>query len=168
MTTVGGNESGLESRAVGRIPSGLFVLSRTTGEHGVGMLVSWVQQAGFEPLTVTVAIRGDRPIAGELVMGQRFVLNQIGEGQTHLIKRFARSSERPGQDFEGLGLVDTEKVRSWAGPVLVDAIACLHVKVIARMEGGDHVILLGEILDGLVHDTDAAPRVHLRKHGSHY
>jgi hypothetical protein len=51
------------SAALGRVPSGIFIL--TTGYEGraTGMLASWVQQAGFEPPMVTVAVRRDRFVA---------------------------------------------------------------------------------------------------------
>ncbi|GIW87400.1 MAG: hypothetical protein KatS3mg108_1724 [Isosphaeraceae bacterium] len=156
------------ARAVGRIPSGLFVLGLTTGSARQGVLVSWVQQAGFEPLMVSVAVRADRPIQAALKRGTRFVLNQLAEGQSDLVRRFARSSPGRLDDFEGLELAREPRVEGWSGPVLADALAALHLEVVAVVQEGDHALVLGRVLDGVVHNGQAEPLVHLRKSGAHY
>ena len=42
---------------LGRVPSGIFILTVGTGDRATGMLASWVMQAGFEPPMVTVAVK---------------------------------------------------------------------------------------------------------------
>ena len=39
----------LALRELGRLPSGLYVLTAGRGAAATGMLASWVQQVGFEP-----------------------------------------------------------------------------------------------------------------------
>ena len=48
--------------ALGRIPSGLFVLTARNGERETGMLASWVQQCSFTPPCVSVALRKGREL----------------------------------------------------------------------------------------------------------
>jgi flavin reductase (DIM6/NTAB) family NADH-FMN oxidoreductase RutF len=156
------------ARAVGRIPSGLFVLCRSNGGLRRGMLVSWVQQAGFAPLSVTVAIRADREMSDALSPGERFVLNQLAAGRSDLIRRFSRPGDETGDDFQGLVLSEVAEHENWAGPVLGDAVAALHLEVIGLLAGGDHVVVLGRVLDGHVPDAQADPHVHVRRSGTHY
>src|ERR1700723_3031812 len=81
---------------LGRIPSGLFVLTTRHGEQDSGMLASWVMQAGFEPPMVSVAVRSDRHIAEWLTAGSPFVLHVLPTGQKTLLKHFGRGFE-PGE-----------------------------------------------------------------------
>ena len=52
--------------ALGRIPSGLFVLTATSGGAETGMLASWVQQCSFDPPQVTVAVNKERDVLDAL------------------------------------------------------------------------------------------------------
>ncbi len=46
--------------ALGKIPSGVFIATSTQDGEEIGMLASFVEQAGFNPPTITVAIGLDR------------------------------------------------------------------------------------------------------------
>lgn len=168
MTHAAASAMPAASRAVGRIPSGLFVLGIGTEKSRTGTLVSWVQQAGFEPLMVTVALRPDRPICNDLQIGSRFVLSQLPAGRTDLIRRFAKSTPSGSDDFEGVSVSSDSEHSHWAGPVLTEALACLHAEVSGIIPGGDHLIVLARVLEGFVRDTHGEPHVHIRKSGSHY
>ena len=50
-------------RAVGKIPSGIFILTTGHGPDASAMLVSFVQQLSREPICIGVAIHRDREIA---------------------------------------------------------------------------------------------------------
>ena len=54
--------------AVGRIPSGLFVVTVRNGDRETGLLASWVQQCSFEPFQVSVAVKAgaDEPSKAEI------------------------------------------------------------------------------------------------------
>src|SRR3954463_16491360 len=76
--------------AVGRIPSGLFVVTARNGSAETGMLASWVQQCSFEPLQVSVAIRPGRPLVAWLTPGAAFTVNVLERGQTDLLVHFGK------------------------------------------------------------------------------
>src|SRR5262245_44607352 len=75
---------------LGRVPSGIFILTAKHGEQETGMLASWVMQAGFEPPAVTVAVRQGRYLADWLKAGTPFVLNLVAEKQHDLLKHFGK------------------------------------------------------------------------------
>ena len=152
------------SAALGRIPSGLFILTARQGDRDTGLLASWVQQAGFEPPMLTVAIRQDRVQAAWLAEFRRFVVNQIPTGHKPLIRHFARRFEPGEAAFEGLDLVPL----SAGGPVLAEALAYLDLEVVQHMDSGDHRIFLGRVIDGAVFHPDADPMIHVRRDGCHY
>ena len=90
------------ARALSRVPSGLFVLTAGAGEQATGMLASWVQQVGFEPPTVMVALKKGRAIE-ELVRREGvFCLAVLDEQSKPLMGHFARGFAPGEPAFEGL------------------------------------------------------------------
>ena len=90
--------------ALGRIPSGIFVLTARHEANETGMLASWVQQCSFDPPQVVLAVNKERYVLDWLTSDAPFTLNILAEEQSHLLKHFARGFE-PGQPaFEGLSV----------------------------------------------------------------
>jgi flavorubredoxin len=80
-------------KALGRISSGLYIITAQKGEVNGAMLASWVSQASFQPLGFTVAVAKDRAIESLMQVGDQFVLNVLEEGNyadlmKHFLKRF--------------------------------------------------------------------------------
>jgi flavin reductase (DIM6/NTAB) family NADH-FMN oxidoreductase RutF len=150
--------------ALGRVPSGLFVLTVRNDGHATGMLASWVQQAGFEPPMVSVAFHKDRYVADWVRSAGRFVLNQIPSGNKPLLRHFAKGFAPDEPAFEGLRIAE-EHV---AGPVLAEALSYLVVEPAGEVPGGDHVVMLGRVVEGGVLDPEGHPLVHIRQNGLHY
>jgi flavin reductase (DIM6/NTAB) family NADH-FMN oxidoreductase RutF len=148
--------------ALGRIPSGLFVLTAAHGGQETGMLASWVQQCSFDPPMVSVAVRKGRPLLEWLTDGAAFAVNVIGEGQKNFVAHFGKGFDPGEPAFTGLD-VD----RSGGAPVLTAALAHLHLRAAGRLDAGDHVIVLGRVVGGAA-SHDGRPTVHVRKSGLHY
>jgi flavin reductase (DIM6/NTAB) family NADH-FMN oxidoreductase RutF len=74
---------------LGRVASGVFILTSRRGEQETGMLSSWVMQAGFDPPMLTVAVRHGRYIGDWLATGEPFVLNLVPGESKQLLKHFA-------------------------------------------------------------------------------
>ena len=148
--------------ALGRIPSGLFILTIKHGDAETGMLASWVQQCSFEPPQVSVAVRRDRDVNGWLTTDAAFVLNVLDDSQTDMIVHFGRGFALDTPAFTGL-----EVDRQHSGPVLREALAFLECRVAARHTAGDHDLLIARVVGGRVLN-DGHPMVHIRKNGSHY
>ncbi|NER26086.1 MAG: flavin reductase family protein, partial [Symploca sp. SIO1C2] len=129
------------------------------------MLASWVTQASFQPLGLTIAVAKDRAIESLMQVGDRFVLNILEEGNyqglmKHFLKRF-----KPGADrFAG---VKTQLATN-GSPILTDALAYLECQVASRMECSDHWIVYATVDTGRVSKSDALTAVHHRKVGNYY
>ena len=67
--------------ALGRIPSGLFVVAWRDGDADRCMLASWVMQAGFAPPQVSVAIAASRELLGALDRGTTFAVSVLADAQ---------------------------------------------------------------------------------------
>ncbi|WP_406700984.1 flavin reductase family protein [Singulisphaera sp. Ch08] len=152
------------SQALGRIASGLYILTVRHGTQSTGMLASWVQQAGFEPPMLTVAVKRDRFVADWIEASGRFTLNQLAKGSKGLIRHFGRGFDPDANAFEGLALRDDAQ----GGPVLASAMAYLDVELAGQVSGEDHRVFLGRIIAGGLLDLEAEPLVHVRANGLHY
>jgi flavin reductase (DIM6/NTAB) family NADH-FMN oxidoreductase RutF len=149
--------------ALGRIPSGLFVLTIRHGEAETGMLASWVQQCSFEPPQLSIALKRDRDVWSWLTDGAAFTLNILDDSQTDMIGHFGRGFALTDPAF-----TDLEVVRpNGAAPVLSEALAYLECRVAGRLSAGDHDLLVGRVVGGLML-SDGQPMIHVRKNGSHY
>jgi flavin reductase (DIM6/NTAB) family NADH-FMN oxidoreductase RutF len=151
-------------QALGRIPSGLYILTVEHGDRSTGMLASWVQQAGFEPPILTVGIRRDRYVADWVAESGRFTLSQLAVGSKALIRHFGRGFEPDAPAFEGVALRHDAR----GGPVLAGAMAFLDAEVAGELAAGDHRIFVARVRDGAVLKPDAEPLLHVRANGFHY
>jgi flavin reductase (DIM6/NTAB) family NADH-FMN oxidoreductase RutF len=152
------------AQALGRIPSGLYILTVVHGEQSTGILASWVQQAGFEPPMVSVGIRRDRPVADWIANGGKFALNQLAIGSKALIRHFGRGFPPYANAFEGIALRHDAR----GGPILAGAMAYLDAEVVGEVATGDHRIFVARIVGGALLQIDAEPLVHVRANGFHY
>jgi len=149
--------------ALGRIPSGLFVLTVRHGASETGMLASWVQQCSFDPPRVTIAIRKGRAVLQWLSTGAALVINVLPEGAKNLIGHFGKGFELGESAFTGVKLARQHE----AAPVLAAAHAYLGCHVVNRIDAGDHVVLVADVRTGAVL-ADGKPTVHVRKNGLSY
>jgi flavin reductase (DIM6/NTAB) family NADH-FMN oxidoreductase RutF len=149
---------------LGRVPSGIFILTVGVGDRATGMLSSWVMQAGFEPPTVSVGVKLGRYVCDWLTDGQPFVLNMVGESQSNLLKHFGKGFEPGANAFEGLAITRCAR----GVPILSDCIGYLECEPTAHVDSGDHRVFLAKVARGKLHDADAKPMIHIRKSGANY
>ncbi|MBE9059556.1 diflavin flavoprotein [cf. Phormidesmis sp. LEGE 11477] len=152
-------------KALGRISSGLYIITATKGDVQSAMLASWITQASFEPLGFTVAVAKDRAIESLMQVGDTFVLNVLEEGNhlplmKHFLKRFPPGADR----FAGI----RTRPANNNSPILADALAYLECEVSSRMELSDHWLVYCVVDDGKVSKEEAITAVHHRRIGNYY
>ena len=150
--------------AIGRIPSGLFVLTARHEDRRTGMLCSWVQQACFEPPMIVVAVGKGRPIMPLISESRKFGLCQLPKGEKVILRKFAGGID-PSQDpFLGFELVHQTVT---GVPILAHALAYLECELTCHMDvEGDHDLFVGLVRAGNFHEGE--PHVHLRENGFKY
>src|SRR5262245_60418020 len=151
------------ARALGRIPSGLFLVTTLDGDRPVGFVGSFVQQVGFEPPTVCVAVGKARGPLTALRACRTFGISILDGASGSVMGRFFRRYEPPASAFDGLQLVSART----GCPLIGEALAWLDCKVVGEQELGDHVAVFGEVLDGSIL-REGDPSVHLRRNGLAY
>jgi flavin reductase (DIM6/NTAB) family NADH-FMN oxidoreductase RutF len=128
------------------------------------MLSSWVMQAGFEPPTISVAIKTGRYVCDWLTEGQPFVLNVVHQGQKELLRHFYKGFEPGEPAFEGLEITHCAR----GVPILKDALGHLECEPATHADSGDHRVFLAKVVRGKMADKSAKPMVHIRNSGSRY
>jgi flavin reductase (DIM6/NTAB) family NADH-FMN oxidoreductase RutF len=154
--------------ALGRIPSGLFVVTWRESGQDRAMLASWVMQAGFEPPMLTVAVAPARGLHAAVAAGTPFVVNVLAEHQRPLLARFGKPAAAGDDPFAGLAV----KRVACGAAALVEAAGWLECTPVARESGsaavsGDHVVVLARVTAADA-GGERAPLVHLRKNGLRY
>jgi len=151
-------------RALSRLPSGLYVLTAGAGAGATGMLSSWVQQVGFEPPALVVALKKGRPIEALLRSQDTFCLSVIDDDSKSLVAHFARGFEPGTPAFDGIDTSHTEQGTPY--PTAAHAhLVCRRVGIADNWT--DHTVICGEVIGGEGR-LDAQPLVHIRKSGFSY
>ncbi len=148
-------------KALGRVPSGLFVVTAKCEDKEDAVLASWVNQCSFDPPALTIAL-GTLRAARLLVEGSgAFIVNVLPKDDMALLKHFSRP---PAEDiFKG---VKTRKGLEGIR-ILSDAVAYLECEVVQAMQAGDHVLYIGEIVAGKTLQG-GDPYIHVRDNGFNY
>jgi len=151
-------------QALGRIPAGLFVLTARHEERRAGILVSWVQQMGFEPPMVCVAVAKGRPIMPLISESRRFGLCQLPDDEKVIRRKFGGGADPAEDPFLGFDMVRQTVLDV---PILSLAMSYLECEVVCHVDvEGDHDLFVGAVRGGRY--LRGKPFVHLRQSGFKY
>lgn len=152
------------SQGLAMIPSGVFVLASGTGDQTSAMLASFVQQTGFEPPSVMVAVGRNREIRRMIETSGQFVLSVMGQDSKASLKKFWKGIPEGADPFEGL------RTRSTMSgiPIPADAVAYVECRLRQVVEVDDHCLCVGEVVGGGRVMAEGDPMVRIRKNGFEY
>lgn len=151
------------AQALGRIPTGLYVVATEQGGRPLGFVASFVMQVGFEPPAVCVAIAQGREHLGAIRAHGRFTVSVLDGASQGLMGAFFKRPEPGHSPFDAL----EHRAAPSGLPVLAGALAWLDCRVSGEHASGDHVVVFATVEHGeLLRPGD--PAVHLRKNGLGY
>ncbi|MDJ0633642.1 MAG: diflavin flavoprotein [Xenococcaceae cyanobacterium MO_188.B29] len=151
-------------KALGRLSSGLYIITVVKGNIKSAMLASWVSKASLKPLGLTIAIAKEQAMESLMQVGDRFVLNVLAESNYQTVMKHFLKRLPPGADR--FTEVKTQPASN-GSPILTDALAYMECQVKNRIECSDHWIIYAEVEVGQVLKSGFAA-VHHRKVGNHY
>ena len=152
--------------AIGRLASGVYIVTVDVAGKKDGMLATWITQAGFEPPSLVVSVNKQRDILRALNVGDRFTINVLSNRNMDIFKAFAKPHN--DEKFDGLALKVSPNGSAGAGPVFAEAVSYIDLQVQSVTEVGDHVLVVGEVIDGELLNGQDEPMTHLRKDGFKY
>lgn len=128
---------------MGRFVTGVAILSTRVDGLPHAMTVSAVSSVSLEPTLVSVCIDRRAAMLEQVLRAGVFGLSFLPEGAADVSRRFA-DPQRPGgsQKFAGIGTVEGVT----GVPLLAAHAGWLECRVWADHDGGDHVIVVGEVV----------------------
>jgi flavin reductase len=138
---------------LGRFVTGVTIM--TTVADGVphAMTASSVASVSLEPPLVLVCVDREAVMADHVRAGEVFALSMLADDQAGLSVTFADPSRPSGAaQFEGVAT----RTAVTGAPLIVGAVGWVDTRVWRIYDGGDHLIVLGEVVD-LGHEPDKLP-----------
>lgn len=132
------------------LPHGLQVVTVRDGDDFHGYTSSWMTQVAFTPPLLVLGVRADS--RSRKMMEKEGVLcaHFLGKDQQDVAQRFFKTAEHSGDKIAGMAY----RIGKETGcPVLEDTLAHAELRIVHvhAHEGGDHVVVIAEVLDAEVH-----------------
>jgi 3-hydroxy-9,10-secoandrosta-1,3,5(10)-triene-9,17-dione monooxygenase reductase component len=123
------------------VPTAVTVVTSVGEEGAAGATANAVASLSLDPPLMLVCLdHGSRTLAAVRSSG-RFAVNVLGAGEEALARRFA--SKAPHADkWTGVAWSENEGM-----PRIEDALAWIGCELRDLLDGGDHVIVTGTVLD---------------------
>jgi flavin reductase (DIM6/NTAB) family NADH-FMN oxidoreductase RutF len=136
-----------------RLTNGVYVVGVAHGGQRDAFTAAWITQVSFDPLLLALSINPTHASYPMLTAAGVFSISILRGGQLELARHFGTQSGRAVDKLAG---------QRWQGalegtPVLLDAVAYLECRVVARHPAGDHELVLGRVVGGRVQAPEAEP-----------
>ncbi|BBL72227.1 diguanylate cyclase [Methylogaea oryzae] len=134
-----------------RLTHGVYAVGVAHGEQRNAFTAAWVMQVSFNPLMLALSINPNHSSYGMLRQGKAFSINVLKKDQLELAAHYAEPASA-----DKLALVEWVPGRSGV-PLINDALAWFECEVAGECPAGDHVVVLGRVVDGKLRDAAAEP-----------
>lgn len=127
----------------GTYPTGVTVITGTNAEgRPVGMTANSFTTLSLSPLLVMFAIDKSASLFSDFMESPSFAVNILASQQEHVSRQFSKKNV---DRFEGVAYKKSDMTGC---PILENAASYFDCRIVDRHEAGDHVIVIGEVLDG--------------------
>jgi 3-hydroxy-9,10-secoandrosta-1,3,5(10)-triene-9,17-dione monooxygenase reductase component len=134
--------------ALGQFATGVTVVTAPDGENGyIGTTASSFNSVSMDPPLILWSIDNSARSLPAYEQAEHFVVNVLAADQVGLSNHFARQQEDKFADLDF-------DLNANAVPVLRGCSAYFHCKTRYMYEGGDHTIIVGEVLQFEASDRD--------------
>jgi flavin reductase (DIM6/NTAB) family NADH-FMN oxidoreductase RutF len=118
----------------------------TVGRGGVenALTVSWASPVSFDPPEIMIAVNIHHYSVDFLRSTKNFAVNVLRVGQQRLAAHFARQSMTGEDKLEAI----PHRAGETGAAILTDALAWFDCEVSALHEVGDHLLVVGTVVDG--------------------
>jgi flavin reductase (DIM6/NTAB) family NADH-FMN oxidoreductase RutF len=155
------NQKIIDSRTfrdvMGRFTTGVTIV--TVMENGVphGMTVNSFTSVSLDPTLVLICLDKDSTTSNILNRSGRFTVNILTDKQENLARQFAESGNERDR-FDGVEYTTSEEET----PVLHNTLGNITCIVKNTVEGGDHLIFIGEVVDLEFTEEESKPLLYYR------
>ena len=138
-----------------RLTQGVYVVGVAHGEVRNAFTAAWVMQISFDPLLLALSINPHHSSYGPLKQSRAFSVNVLKTGQLELAAHYGQ----PAGPESKLALVEWATGRL-GPPLLLESLAWFECQVVDEHPAGDHVLVLGKVINGKLLDSSAEPRAY--------
>ncbi len=124
--------------ALGRFATGVCVVTASEGGERFGMTVNSFASLSLDPPLVLWSIGRESDCFARFAKIDHYNVNILREDQQELSARYARTGEHALHDGDW-------STGSGGEPILRDVLASFECAIESRIDGGDHVILVGRV-----------------------
>ena len=133
------------------LTQGVYVVGVAHGQARNAFTAAWVMQVSFDPLLLALSINPQHSSYALLKQGGAFSVNVLKKGQLELAAHFGGPART-----DKLALTEWTTGRTGA-PLLREALAWFECQVEGEHPAGDHMLVLGKVIDGKLLDSEAEP-----------
>lgn len=137
-------------KAIKCLPKGVYVITSSNGKELGGLTAGWVSRISHHPAMFMVSIAPQRHTYSIITEGRNFCINIMSKKGVNIAKRFGNTTGWNVNKFSKIGYS-----RGLTGaPILKDAAAYIECKLVKRVKSGDHIVLLGKVVDAKMMSKD--------------
>ena len=130
-------------RAMAHFATGVTIVTTVLNDTFYGLTVNSFCSVSLNPILVLISIDKSTRTYPILLQSRVFGVNILTEQQRYLSERFARKATSEGRSFDDIKLHTGET----GVPLFDEGLAYLECRVVNEYEGGDHVLLLGQVIN---------------------
>ena len=132
--------------ALSRMPYGFYAITSRNGEDVNAMVANWVMQASFSPRLIAVGLQKKAYSHSVISEGGIFAVNIFNKGDQEAMMPFTKGRAKNPDKMKEADYTSAPKTGC---PILAGAAAYVECRVVQMIDvGGDHDILVGEVVGG--------------------
>ncbi len=135
---------------VGRFATGVTVVTFQTEDVTRGMTANAVTSLSLDPTLLLVCVDKRGTVHSQLRDAEAFAVNILAEDQVDISKTFSR------RGVEGMAGVPY-RLGATGSPIIDGVLAWFECAVHERLDGGDHTIYVGRVVDLALPRPEAEP-----------
>jgi len=134
-----------------QLTHGVYVIGVAGNGRYNAFTAAWLMQVSFEPLMLALSINRRHSSYALLKAGDGFTVNVLRQGQDDLALHFGQPST-----VNKLAAIAWRQSRRGT-PLLDDALAWFECEFVRECPAGDHLVVLGRVVDGAILAPAAQP-----------
>jgi flavin reductase (DIM6/NTAB) family NADH-FMN oxidoreductase RutF len=136
---------------IGRFATGVTVVTTNVRGRLHGMTANAVCSLSLDPLQLLVCVDRESNCCQQMLLAEAFGVSILASDQEEISNLFARTTAPAEGSLQGVAY----RFGTLGAPLIEDAIAHLECRLTERLDGGDHIIVIGDVVAGeQVRDTE--------------
>ena len=150
-------ETGVFRRSVGLFPTGVVIVTSVQGDDHVALTANSFTSVSLEPPLVLICVERIARFCEVVLDAGVWGVSVLAGDQVEVSRAYSRRGRPTPDQFHPW----THSLGVQTGCVLLDdALATLECRTTAVVDGGDHVILIGEVLSLAIPRPQADPLIY--------